>query len=103
MRAVWLLWLYAHYRFALIQAIVIPEILLLPKGYHSAIMQVIATIVGSGVYALTVTWMAMPWLRRSTGKTGHCQSCGYSLTGNTSGVCPECGTAVNPTTSKPMA
>jgi hypothetical protein len=24
----------------------------------------------------------------------HCQSCGYDLTGNTSGVCPECGQAV---------
>jgi hypothetical protein len=22
---------------------------------------------------------------------GHCQQCGYNLTGNTSGVCPECG------------
>lgn len=22
---------------------------------------------------------------------GHCQSCGYDLTGNTSRVCPECG------------
>ncbi len=22
---------------------------------------------------------------------GHCQSCGYDLTGNESGVCPECG------------
>lgn len=22
---------------------------------------------------------------------GHCQNCGYNLTGNTSGVCPECG------------
>jgi hypothetical protein len=25
---------------------------------------------------------------------GHCQSCGYNLTGNTSGRCPECGTPV---------
>jgi predicted Zn-ribbon and HTH transcriptional regulator len=25
---------------------------------------------------------------------GHCQSCGYNLTGNVSGVCPECGTSV---------
>jgi hypothetical protein len=25
---------------------------------------------------------------------GHCQSCGYNLTGNVSGVCSECGTAV---------
>ncbi|MDM8007650.1 MAG: hypothetical protein QUV05_16035 [Phycisphaerae bacterium] len=25
---------------------------------------------------------------------GHCQSCGYNLTGNVSGVCPECGEKV---------
>jgi len=24
---------------------------------------------------------------------GHCRGCGYNLTGNTSGVCPECGRA----------
>ena len=24
---------------------------------------------------------------------GHCQNCGYDLTGNVSGVCPECGEA----------
>lgn len=24
---------------------------------------------------------------------GHCQTCGYDLTGNESGICPECGTA----------
>ena len=24
----------------------------------------------------------------------HCRRCGYNLTGNTSGVCPECGTQV---------
>jgi hypothetical protein len=26
--------------------------------------------------------------------SGHCQECGYNLTGNVSGVCPECGTEV---------
>ncbi len=26
---------------------------------------------------------------------GHCQTCGYNLTGNVSGICPECGEAVN--------
>lgn len=25
---------------------------------------------------------------------GACQKCGYSLTGNTSGICPECGTPI---------
>jgi hypothetical protein len=27
---------------------------------------------------------------------GHCQACGYNLTGNVSGVCPECGEKVRP-------
>lgn len=31
--------------------------------------------------------------RRAAGRQG-CRSCGYDLTGNVSGVCPECGTAV---------
>lgn len=25
---------------------------------------------------------------------GHCQNCSYDLTGNVSGICPECGTEV---------
>ncbi len=32
--------------------------------------------------------------RRPAG--GHCVECGYNLTGNVSGRCPECGTAVKP-------
>ncbi|MBN1511055.1 MAG: hypothetical protein JXB13_03495 [Phycisphaerae bacterium] len=27
-------------------------------------------------------------------KRGHCVNCGYNLTGNVSGVCPECGTPI---------
>src|SRR5262245_24466128 len=33
---------------------------------------------------------------------GHCRRCGYDLTGNTSGVCPECGTAIDSQPSPPM-
>ena len=29
-------------------------------------------------------------------KRGQCLSCGYNLTGNASGVCPECGRAIKP-------
>lgn len=28
--------------------------------------------------------------------SGHCTKCSYNLTGNTSGVCPECGTPTGP-------
>ncbi len=31
------------------------------------------------------------WWRDRRYPKGHCQTCGYDLTGNTSGVCPECG------------
>lgn len=33
------------------------------------------------------------WKVRRGFPDGHCQSCGYNLTGNESGICPECGTA----------
>jgi predicted RNA-binding Zn-ribbon protein involved in translation (DUF1610 family) len=29
-------------------------------------------------------------------RRGECLDCGYNLTGNVSGVCPECGTAIRP-------
>ena len=33
------------------------------------------------------------WRDRRLPPPGHCQRCGYDLTGNVSGRCPECGTA----------
>lgn len=32
--------------------------------------------------------------RAATQTPGKCRHCGYDLTGNTSGICPECGTAI---------
>jgi hypothetical protein len=34
---------------------------------------------------------AMSWSRRVRIPPGHCQKCGYNLTGNVTGRCPECG------------
>ena len=34
------------------------------------------------------------WRQDSRIPQGHCQTCGYDLTGNVSGVCPECGERV---------
>jgi len=36
-------------------------------------------------------WWVGDWRRLTP---GFCRECGYNLTGNTSGICPECGTAI---------
>jgi hypothetical protein len=43
--------------------------------------------------ALPLLWSCRMTRRRRLIRSGHCR-CGYNLTGNTSGICPECGTAV---------
>ncbi len=40
-----------------------------------------------GIPYLAIIW----WPRRRSPLPGHCVSCGYDLTGNVSGRCPECG------------
>ena len=49
---------------------------------------VVATIV------MPLRWVTLDWQRRKNLEDQHCSNCGYNLTGNTSGVCPECGTPV---------
>jgi hypothetical protein len=39
-------------------------------------------------------FMRGPWRRYARRRRGCCSMCGYSLTGNVSGICPECGSAV---------
>jgi len=34
------------------------------------------------------------WYRDRRPPPGHCRKCGYDLTGNVSGICPECGTPI---------
>lgn len=47
------------------------------------------------MYALTALvwapWIRTKWQTRRRPPSGHCASCGYDLTGNVSGRCPECG------------
>jgi hypothetical protein len=44
--------------------------------------------------AFPAVWVVALILRRVPRGKSLCPSCGYNLTGNTSGVCPECGTPV---------
>lgn len=47
--------------------------------------------------ALLAIPVAILWrLDRPRVVPGHCSVCGYDLTGNTSGRCPECGEATSP-------
>ena len=41
-------------------------------------------------------WLSALLWRRGRRKAGGCRRCGYNLTGNTSGVCPECGMPILP-------
>lgn len=47
-----------------------------------------------GALALAASIVPLYWMRRQRRALGGCRSCGYNLTGNVSGVCPECGTAI---------
>jgi hypothetical protein len=49
---------------------------------------------------LPATWGALRLHRVTRRKRGLCTSCSYNLTGNRSGICPECGA---PTTQGPNA
>ena len=60
---------------------------LLPLGV------VLAALVAFSIYPL-IAFIRGPYRRYHRRKKGLCLKCGYDLTGNESGVCPECGTKV---------
>jgi hypothetical protein len=43
------------------------------------------------LFAIPAVWL---WIIGRRGPPGACRKCGYDMTGNTSGVCPECGAGV---------
>jgi len=45
---------------------------------------------------LVVSIAVLRWRQRSRGIPEDCNVCGYDLTGNVSGICPECGTPIKP-------
>lgn len=44
---------------------------------------------------LPLRWLALRLRRRDRNREGYCASCGYNLTANVTGICPECGATVS--------
>ena len=51
-------------------------------------------LISLGMLLLSVGGLIAPARRRRTDGHPHCPKCGYDLTGNESGICPECGNPV---------
>jgi|GEM_PF-3343719 len=47
----------------------------------------------SALFSL-ISWLRFKWRRRGAADEPLCDACGYNLTGNTSGICSECGTVI---------
>ena len=54
----------------------------------------IALPIWAPLLLMTVLTASVGWLGRARYREGYCRKCGYDLTGNVSGRCPECGRAV---------
>ena len=52
------------------------------------------------IFAALLGPTAFLWHRDRRIPPGHCDTCGYDLTGNVSGRCPECGTPVTGKTAR---
>lgn len=60
------------------------------REYHLIVIPLWTITLLLAVYpSMVLLWILIRRLRR-----GHCPHCSYNLTGNVSGVCPECGTAI---------
>ena len=61
----------------------------------------LVAVCGSVGWALVGCYVAMCVRRWRDFKRSHCMECGYNLTGNVSGVCPECGEPVSSAPQSP--
>ena len=52
-------------------------------------------------FAMIAVPTGIVWYRGRRPPPGHCRKCGYDLTGNISGICPECGTPIPREGEKP--
>jgi len=66
---------------------------------HSLVFRLM-TIAATAVAIATTARALVQFLRWRRPPPGLCQHCGYALTGNVSGRCPECGTSIRPSAAR---
>lgn len=65
------------------------------SGVHEGTLMISYLIPGAGAGAIALTLWVIPWARGASRRARNgCTRCGYDLTGNVSGLCPECGTPI---------
>jgi hypothetical protein len=67
-----------------------------PRGASGNVLVFPILLLAVATAMVPACWLSALLWKRSRRKAGSCRRCGYNLTGNTSGVCPECGTPVPP-------
>lgn len=72
------------------------------RGTGSSLQQNLGSVVmiGSPLLAIALMVVGHYKTKRDSIPPGHCLTCGYNLTGNISGRCPECGTPIKVTGPK---
>jgi hypothetical protein len=78
--------------------LVLCHVLLWPMGFFRSAPSAWTSRLYSSFIFFTpwsAAFFSTMWIRRNRPRlAGQCLSCGYDLTGNVSGVCPECGTQI---------
>ena len=72
-------------------------VLLVPGMEHRfETRSVVLLVLGVNILTYAIVFGGLAWLRWSkvVQSGSQCKNCSYNLTGNVSGTCPECGTAV---------
>src|SRR5437868_2850446 len=67
-----------------------------PRGASGNVLVFPIWLLAVATAMVSACWLSALLCRRTRRKAGGCPRCGYNLTGNTSGVCPECGTPILP-------
>lgn len=80
-----------------VEVVPAPGAILLPSSpyVHRFVLGLVSVAVVFGAVAASMAVLMLVH-RNPLSFSGDCGRCGYNLTGNTSGVCPECGSSVQP-------